>query len=215
MARKPQKKNAGSQVIFTLDDNQVVLDYINGQSNISEGIRFAIEYFVQQQGSFDIQSRVPMRRDISNPAQYLGAKEAVTPSGHSNVNQLRPHSPEEYEQKDTFEKAYLQSKPMAKAESLTTIPERNVSRNIEQSSQHENPVVDEDKKEDVDIEEVVAEEPDEVVIGSRQHSVEKPKIVPHKDIEDEKEREDSVIGNRNKTSEKSKDDLGDAGWLLG
>ncbi|UNL87451.1 hypothetical protein [Priestia koreensis] len=215
MARKPQKKNAGSQVIFTLDDNQVVLDYINGQSNISEGIRFAIEYFVQQQGSFDIQSRVPMRRDISNPAQYLGAKEAVTPSGHGNVNQFKTHSPDEYEQKDALENAYLESEPLVKAESLTTTPERNVSRNIEQSSQHEYPLVDEDNNEDVDMEEVVSEEPDEVVIGSRQHSVEKPKSVPYKNIEDEKEHEDSVIGNRNKTSEKSKDDLGDAGWLLG
>ncbi|MEW4286159.1 hypothetical protein [Priestia koreensis] len=215
MARKPQKKNAGSQVIFTLDDNQVVLDYINGQSNISEGIRFAIEYFVQQQGSFDIQSRVPMRRDISNPAQYLGAKEAVTPSGHGNVNQFKPHSPDEYEQKDALENAYLESGPLVKAELLTTTPERNVSRNIEQSSQHEHPLVDEDNNEDVDVEEVVSEEPEEVVIGSRQHSVEKPKSVSHKDIEDEKERKDSVIGDRNKTSEKSKGDLGDAGWLLG
>lgn len=187
MARKPQKKSAGSQVIFTLDDNQVVLDYINGQSNISEGIRFAIEYFVQQQGSFDIQSRVPMRRDISNPAQYLGGHEQAKVYRHNVEQTIEPSL-----QSNVEDEQLIIDKEREEIEELT-LPVRNT---VEDSNKYEFEETNEDQ-----------EEEEQVVIGNRRYVEETPKKASESN-----DKEQQIDDRRSET--KKKDDLGSASWLL-
>ncbi|WP_026801323.1 hypothetical protein [Pontibacillus halophilus] len=68
--RKPEKK-AGDTHLFYLSDNPVVIDFINAQSNVNEGIRLAIEMFVEQFGEIDVQSSVPSGRNPERPSDVI------------------------------------------------------------------------------------------------------------------------------------------------
>ncbi|QAS54802.1 hypothetical protein [Halobacillus litoralis] len=65
MSRKRQtkEKKAGDIHPFYLNDNNVVNEFINKQTNANEGLRVAIELFVSQFGNIDVSKFVPNRRD--------------------------------------------------------------------------------------------------------------------------------------------------------
>jgi hypothetical protein len=69
--RTPKPKKAGDKVIWLLNDNPVVLDFLNKQSNIADALRFVVESFVEQNGEFDIATVVPKNRDPRNPSRFL------------------------------------------------------------------------------------------------------------------------------------------------
>ncbi|WP_066298083.1 hypothetical protein [Bacillus sp. FJAT-29937] len=57
--RATEPKKAGDKQMLYLNDNQAVLDFINKQSNVSDGVRLAILFFLEHVGNVDSQMYFP------------------------------------------------------------------------------------------------------------------------------------------------------------
>ena len=97
MANVRKKKNPGDTLLLTLDDNPIVLDFINNQSVNVAAIRFAIEFLVEHYGNIDIAKYIPPAHDIYNPSLYLSIVPRSEKTGTPKLEDVRTEKPNKKE----------------------------------------------------------------------------------------------------------------------